>query len=353
MESLACVIHDRMDLRIEKAPLGEPRETQVLVRVGAGGICGSDLHYYLDGGFGTVRIREPMIPGHEVSGTVEAVGPEVRKVHVGDRISLNPSRPCGRCTFCQSGQRHHCLDVWFYGSAMRFPHSQGAFREWLIAEEFQCEPVGDSVSLGEAACAEPLAVALHAVNQAGTLMGKNVLVTGSGPIGALVMAAARHAGASEVVATDLHDAALKKAATMGATRVVNVSVDPGLGKEEFLSDKGFFDVAFECTGAPPVLRTVVPIVRPRGTIVQVGVGVTGDVSLPMNALVGKEISLVGTHRCNSEFPLAARLIREGRIDVKPIITATLPFERAVEAFVLASDRKTHMKVQLSFSGSLP
>lgn len=348
METLACVIHNKMDLRIEKVPLGEPGEMQVLVRIGAGGICGSDLHYYLDGGFGTVRIREPMILGHEVSGTVEAVGPKVRKVHVGDRISLNPSRPCGHCVFCQSGQRHHCLDMWFYGSAMRFPHSQGAFRERLIAEEFQCERVGDSVSLGEAACAEPLSVALHAVNQAGTLMGKNVLVTGSGPIGTLVMAAARHGGAAEVVATDLHDAALKKAMAMGATRVVNVAVDPGLGKEEFLSDKGFFDVAFECTGASPVLRSVIPIVKPRGTIVQVGVGLTGEVSLPMNVLVGKEISLVGTHRCNSEFPLAARLIGEGKIDVKPIITAALPFERTVEAFDLASDRKAQMKVQLSF-----
>ena len=109
-----------------------------------------------------------------------------------------------------------------------------------------------------------------------------------------------------------------------------------------------FTVAFECTGAPPVLRTVIPIVRPRGTIVQVGVGLKGDVSLPMNAVVGKEISLVGTHRCNSEFPLAVHLIREGRIEVKPIITATGPFERAVEAFALASDRKAQMKVQLSF-----
>jgi L-idonate 5-dehydrogenase len=348
MESLACVIHEKMDLRIEKVPLGAPGATQVLVHVLAGGICGSDLHYYLDGGFGTVRIKEPMILGHEVSGTVEAVGSDVTTVHVGDLVSLNPSRPCGRCTFCRSGQRQHCLDMWFYGSAMRFPHSQGAFRERLVAEEFQCEPVGDSVSYGEAACAEPLSVALHAANQAGTLLGKSVLVTGSGPIGALVIAAVRYAGASEVVATDLHDAALKKAVAMGATRVVNVSVDPGLGKEEFLSDKGFFDVAFECTGASPVLRTILPVVKPRGTIVQVGVGLTGDVSFPMNGLVGKEISLVGTHRCNTEFPLAVRLIREEKINVKPIITATLPFARAAEAFDLASDRKAQMKVQLSF-----
>jgi L-idonate 5-dehydrogenase len=346
MESLACVIHEKMDLRIEKVPLAAPGETQVMVRVRAGGICGSDLHYYLDGGFGTVRIQEPMILGHEVSGTVEAVGSGVTKVNVGDRIAVNPSRPCGRCVFCHLGQQHHCLDMWFYGSAMRVPHSQGAFRERLIVEELQCESVGDSVSFGEAACAEPLSVALHAVNQAGTLMGKNVLVTGSGPIGALVIAGARYAGAAEVVVTDLYDAALTKAAEMGATRGVNVSVEPGLNNAEFLADKGYFDVAFECTGASPVLRSVIPVVKPRGTIVQVGL--TGDVSVPMNGLVGKEISLIGTHRCNSEFTLAVRLIREGKMKVKPIITGTLPLEKAVEAFDLACDRKTQMKMQLSF-----
>ncbi len=348
METPACIVHDKRDLRIEKVPLGAPGGTEVLVRVLSGGICGSDLHYYLEGGFGEVRIREPMVLGHEVSGTVEAVGSEVTKVRVGDHVSLNPSLPCGRCTFCRSGQQHHCLDGWFYGSAMRFPHGQGAFRQRLIAEEYRCEPVGDSVSFGEAACAEPLAVSLHAVNQAGALMGKKILVNGSGPIGALVIAVARYAGAAEVVATDLHDAALEKAAEMGATRVVNVSVEPGLGEEEFLADKGYFDVAFECTGASSVLRGVIPSVKPRGTIVQVGLTVTGEVSVPMNGLVGKEIFLVGTHRCNTEFPLAARLIREGKIKVKPIITATLPFERAIEALNLASDRKTQMKVQLSF-----
>jgi L-idonate 5-dehydrogenase len=295
-----------------------------------------------------VRIKEPMILGHEVSGTVEAVGPKVTKVNVGDHISLNPSRPCGRCTFCQLGQQHHCLDVWFYGSARRVPHSDGAFRERLIAEEFQCEKVGDSVSFGEAACAEPLAVSLHAVNQAGALMGKKILVNGSGSIGALVIAVARYSGAAEVVAADLHDAALKKAKEMGATQAMNVSVGPGLEEEEFLSDKGYFDVAFECTGASSVLRGVIPVVKPRGTIVQVGLTETGDVSVPINGLVGKEISLVGTHRCNSEFTLAARLIREGKINVKPIITETLPFERVIEAFNLAGDRKAQMKVQLSF-----
>lgn len=346
MEALACVLHAERDLRIEAVAVAEMREDQVLIRIGAGGICGSDLHYYLNGGFGTVRVRQPMVLGHEVAGTVEAVGARVTRVKPGDRIALNPSRPCGKCRFCQSGEQQHCLDMWFYGSAMRMPHSQGAFREQIVAEESQCEPIGAAVTLGEAACCEPLSVALHAVRQAGSLTGKRVLVTGSGPIGALVVASARYAGALEVVATDLHDAALKKAAAMGATRSVNVSTEPGLKGEEFTADKGYFDVAIECTGAAAVLKEVIPALRPRGTIIQVGV--TGEVPLPISALVGKEIRLAGSFRFHGEYALAARLISEGRVDVKPIITATLPIARAVEAFELAADRRAQMKVQLTF-----
>ena len=212
MEAKACVLHSAKDLRIENVPIAKMGDDQVLVRIGAGGICGSDLHYYLDGGFGAVRVKEPMVLGHEVAGIVEAVGAGVTKVKPGERVALNPSRPCGKCKFCQSGEQQHCLDMWFYGSAMRVPHSQGAFRERIVAGEFQCEPVGETVSIDEAACCEPLSVALHAVGQPGVLTGKRVLVVGSGPIGALVIASARYAGALEVVATDLFDAALSKRA---------------------------------------------------------------------------------------------------------------------------------------------
>jgi L-idonate 5-dehydrogenase len=346
MDSLACVLHAEKDLRIEAYPVGQMNDDQVLVRIGVGGICGSDLHYYLRGGFGVVRMLQPIVLGHEVAGTVEAVGANVSRVKPGDRIAVNPSRPCGKCKFCLAGEQQHCLDMWFYGSAMRMPHSQGAFRELMVIEEFQCEPVGDEVSLGEAACAEPLAVALHVVRQAGSLAGQRVLVTGSGPIGALVIAAARFAGALEVVATDLHDGALEKARAMGATQTVNVALEPGLKADEFTADKGYFDVAFECTGAAAVLRDVIPALRPRGTIIQVGVA--GDVSIPINAIVGKEIRLQGGFRFHGEYALAARLIRERRIDVTPIITATLPLSRSIEAFELAADRRAQMKVQLTF-----
>jgi L-idonate 5-dehydrogenase len=348
MDALACILHGKKDLKIESLPVADTLAPhQVLVRIGAGGICGSDLHYFLDGGFGTIRVQSPMVLGHEVAGIVESIGTAVQNVKPGQRIALNPSRPCNTCAFCLAGEQQHCTDMWFYGSAMRHPHSQGAFREKIIVESFQCEPVGDHVSLGEAACAEPLAVALHAVNQAGALMGKKVLVAGAGPIGALVMSAARLAGATEIVAIDLHDAMLDKARIMGAHHTINTATHPDYLAQHYSANKGYFDVVFECTGAPTMLRTILPIIRPRGTIVQIGT--TGDGAFPINVLVGKEIRLVGSQRFHLEYPLAAKLINDGVIDVKPIITATVPFKQAVDAFALAADRSSHMKVQLAFT----
>ena len=204
MEALACVIHAKGDLRLEPRAVGEPGAGQVRVRIAAGGICGSDLHYFNSGGFGTVRLREPMVLGHEVAGTIEAVGPAVTRVRVGDRVALNPARACGECRFCRDGAPRHCLNMKFYGSAMPWPHSQGAFSTLILAEAQQCEPLAARVSFAEGACAEPLAVALHAVAQAGDLKGRRVLVTGAGPIGLMVIAAARWAGAAEIVAVDLH-----------------------------------------------------------------------------------------------------------------------------------------------------
>ncbi len=346
METRACVLYKQEDVRIEKREIGEVGPQQVLVRIGAGGVCGSDIHYYWEGGIGTIRVTEPIILGHEVAGTVEAVGDKVSKVKPGDRVAVSPSRPCGKCKFCLSGEQQHCLEMQFFGSAMRTPHTHGGFRDRLIAEEYQCEPMGDKVSLGEAACTEPLAVGVHAVNQAGNLMGKRVLVTGAGPIGALLIGAVRVAGAQEIVAMDISEAPLKAALAMGANVAVNAAQAPDRLMNDYAAEKGYFDVAFECTGVGAVLKQAFPVVRPRGTIVQVGV--TGSADIPINALVGKELRLVGTQRFHSEYAVAARLIREGRIDVKPIITKTLPMERIAEAFGIARDRSAQMKVQLSF-----
>ena len=346
MEARACVLHAQEDVRIETIAVGNVGPLQVLVRIGVGGICGSDIHYYWEGGIGTIRVSEPIVMGHEVAGTVEVVGAEVTRVRRGDRVALSPSRPCGQCEFCLQGLQQHCLEMQFFGSAMRKPHTHGGFRDLLVAEEFQCEPMGDKVSLGEAACTEPLAVGVHAVNQAGGLLGKRVLVTGAGPIGALLIGAVRHAGAQEIVAIDMAEAPLKAASAMGATTVINAGKEPDRLLQDYSDNKGYFDVAFECTGVGVVLRQVFPVIRPRGTIVQVGV--SGAAEIPVNALVGKEIRLVGTHRFHHEYAVAARLIRERLIDVRPVISATLPMERIAEAFAMARDRSSQMKVQLSF-----
>ncbi|WP_423828014.1 L-idonate 5-dehydrogenase [Sinorhizobium fredii] len=341
----AARLYGRRDIRVETAEVAEPGEGEVLLKMAAGGICGSDLHYYQDGGFGPVRVQEPIIPGHEASGHVAARGAGISGLAVGELVAVNPSKPCGTCRFCREGLAIHCLNMHFMGSAMRLPHAQGMFRDWLIVPAGQCFPAGRLVSPGEAACAEPLAVSLHAVGQAGDLTGKQVLVTGAGPIGALVAAAARHSGAETIVVTDLADPALARAEAMGATRVVNIRRDRA-GLAEYETDKGQFDVVFECSAAEPALRGAIAAVRPRGLIVQVGV--TGDITLPLNALVGKELRWIGSQRFDDEFARAVALIAERRIDVRPIISHAFPVDQAVQAFEQAGDRSSACKVQLTF-----
>jgi L-idonate 5-dehydrogenase len=207
----ALVIHAARDLRVEDVPTPEVLPHQLRVKVRFGGICGSDLHYFQDGGFGTIRVKEPMVLGHEVAGMIEEVGSAVSGFAPGERIAISPSLPCGICRYCQEGLQNHCLDMRYFGSAMRTPHVQGAFRREIVVEKGQAYKLADTVSDEEGAMAEPLAVALHAVRRAGPLLGKNVLVTGCGPIGALAVIAARHAGASNIVVTDMGDYALRSA----------------------------------------------------------------------------------------------------------------------------------------------
>ncbi|WP_158813922.1 L-idonate 5-dehydrogenase [Methylocapsa sp. S129] len=341
----AIVAHAAKDLRVENLDIPELGANDIRVRIAAGGICGSDLHYYNHGGFGVVRLREPMVLGHEIAGVVESVGASARRVKAGDRVAVSPSRPCNKCKFCLEGRQNQCLDMRFYGSAMRFPHVQGAFREVLVCDEAQAHVVADGVSLGEAAMAEPLAVCLHGARRAGPLLGKNVLITGSGPIGALAVIAARRAGAAEIIVTDVADGALGFARKVGADKTINIAAEPQ-ALAPYAADKGAFDVMFEASGNEAALRGGLDVVRPGGVIVQLGLG--GEMKLPVNTIVAKEIELRGTFRFHEEFALAVALIGKGLVDVKPLISATLPFTAATEAFELAMDRSRSMKVQLSF-----
>ncbi len=292
-----------------------------------------------------MRIREPMILGHEVAGRIVALGSGVSTLAVGDRVAVSPSRPCGQCQYCQQGQQNHCLNMRFYGSAMPMPHIQGAFRQRLVAESWQCHKVATHVSANQAAFAEPLAVTLHAVSRAGSLLGKRVLITGSGPIGALCILAARVHGAREIVVTDVMDGVLKKASEVGADRTINVATD-GDKLAAYNVNKGSFDVVFEASGNERAVRAALDVIKPRGVFVQLGLG--GDISIPQNVVVAKEIEMRGTFRFHEEFGLAVDLLNQKRLDVAPLLTGVYPIEDAVKAFDIAGDRNQSMKVQIGF-----
>ncbi|NTJ44757.1 L-idonate 5-dehydrogenase [Agrobacterium larrymoorei] len=347
MQTRVARLYGKQDLKVENQGYSEPGVGEVLLRMATGGICGSDLHYFQDGGFGPVQVREPIISGHEASGYIEKLGDGVSGLTLGSLVAVNPSQPCGKCHYCSIGQPIHCLDMRFMGSAMRLPHEQGMFRDWLVVPAKQCFPFSNGTSPDEAACSEPLAVCLHAVAQAGDLSDKRVLVTGAGPIGLLTVAAASHAGAAEIVVTDLADAALSRAPAMGASRTINVASDPQ-GLAPYQEGKGSFDVVFDCSAAGPALRSAFAAIKPRGVIVQVGV--TGDMTIPLNMLVGKEIVWRGSQRFDREFDEAVSLISSRAIDVRPIISHHFPLEQAVEAFEQAGDRSVACKVQITFSG---
>ena len=341
----AIVCHAPEDLRLDNFETDVLGTHQLQVDVAYGGICGSDLHYYQHGGFGTVRIKEPMVLGHEVSGIVRVVGSAVQNFQAGQRIAISPSRPCGQCQYCQKGQHNHCLDMRFFGSAMRFPHVQGAFRQTLVIDASQAHPLHDSLSLSLAALAEPLSVGLHAIQRAGSVFGKQVLVTGCGPIGTLLIGALRRAGAARIVAVDIADKPLECARAMGADETINIAKQPE-ALAPFAVNKGVFDVMFEASGNDRALRNGLDVVAPRGVIVSIGLG--GDSSLPLNQLVGKELELRGTFRFHEEFAVAVRFLNEGLIDGRPVISHVMDFDDAIHAFELASDKSQALKVQINF-----
>lgn len=343
-QTKAVVIHAARDLRVEAREVPALTTGEVLIDMRSGGICGSDLHYYNHGGFGPIQLREPMVLGHEVAGLVSALGANVDGLEVGQLVAVSPSRPCQTCSYCLRGQQNHCLNMRFYGSAMPFPHIQGAFQEQLVAQASQCAPA-DGLTASQAAMAEPLAVCLHAIRQAGDLVGKTVLITGCGPIGCLSILAARRAGAGCIIATDLSDYTLSKARECGADEAFNTAENPD-ALNSYQSDKGQIDVHLECSGAAAALSAGVACLRPGGILVQLGLG--GDMTVPMQAMTAKEITLRGSFRFHSEFATAVQMMQYGLIKVDPLITHSFDITEAQTAFETAGDRSQAMKVQLTF-----
>ena len=348
---LAAVLHGARDLRVEHRDERDLQPGEARVRVAAGGICGSDLSYFNKGGVGDFRVREPLALGHEVSGTVVELAPAgdwtlPAAVAVGTRVAINPSRPCLHCRYCRAGRGNLCRNMRFLGSAALTPHVQGAFSEHVVVRADQCVKVPAEMEFRVAACAEPLAVALHAVSRAGTVAGRQVLIAGAGPIGLLCLAAARHAGAASVTITDLFDQPLEIARRMGADDTVNVRTDPDR-LERAAQAVGGYDVAMEATGAAASVAALPSLCCPGGRIVQLGMLPPGGVPLPVNLLMAREIDLVGSFRFHGAFDVAVEALARGRIDVAPILSASFPLADANEAFVLAGDRSRAIKVHLA------
>src|SRR6478672_11730481 len=329
---LACKIHAKDDLRIEPDAMPAAGPGEVLLRLGAAGICGSDLHYYFEGRNGSFVVREPLIPGHEASAVVAGVGPGVTRVKVGDKVAVSPSHACGRCDYCRQGREHLCVNMKFLGSASLFPHVQGMFREYFVMGERQCYPVAADITLGELAFAEPLAVGLHAVNRGGDLLGKSVLITGAGTIGCLTVMAARLAGAAKVTVSDILDRPLAQAREAGADRTVRADGDgDALAAPQF-------DVAFEVSGSFAALKTCVAAAKKGARIVQVGTLPHEPLPFVVNELMAKELDLCGAFRWGIEFDWAVEYLSTRRVDVRPLLTGQFPLRDAVKAFELAKDK---------------
>ena len=337
---LTCRIHAKEDLRIEPAEDPQIGPGQVLIRLGAGGICGSDLHYYFEGRNGSFVIREPLIPGHEASGVVAKVGPGVTRVKPGDKIAVSPSHACGHCDYCREGREHLCRNMRFLGSASLYPHVQGMFCEYFVMGERQCYPVAGDISLGELAFAEPLAVALHAVNRGPTLMGKSVLITGAGTIGCLTVIAARLAGARQIAVSDVLDRPLVTATAVGADRTIRADRDAdALATPQF-------DVAYEVSGSFAALKACVAAVKRGGTVVQVGTLPHEPLPFVVNEIMSKELDLKGAFRWGIEFDWAVDYLSSRRVDVRPLLSGQFPLQDAVKAFELAKDKTRSTKVQV-------
>jgi len=346
---LAAVCHGAKDLRIESVPDQPLAPDEVRVAVAFGGICGSDLHYYHRGAVGDFALREPMTLGHEISGVVVELGSAVQGLEPGMKAALDPSRPCRTCDYCRAGRSNLCSNMFFLGSAGRFPHVQGGFSQHLVLREDQIVPVAPDTDLLHLSVAEPLSVGLHASNRAGPLRGKRVIVTGSGPIGLLTARSAALAGAAEIVCTDIEDAPLAVALRdMGATSTFNVRTDPN-ALDRFATAGGYFDVAFEASGSQPALLSLFGAVRRGGRIVQVGMLPPGTAAIPVNLLQSREIELIGAFRAHDEFRLAVDLITRGVIDVRPILSGTYKLADAATALERAGDRTNVVKLHIAVS----
>jgi L-idonate 5-dehydrogenase len=345
---LAAVLHGIKDLRVEERPVPELAPGKVLLRIRRAGICGTDVHYFEEGRFGSFAMSAPFILGHEITGEVVAVGDGVTQPPVGQRVVVNPAWQCGQCDYCRSGRGNLCRRVRMLGSASTRPPTNGAFSEFLLIGAEQCFPVPDEVDDGLAAMMEPFAVALHALRRAGSVAGKQVIVTGGGPIGLLTAIAARAYGATTIALSDPVAERRQMAIRAGADRALDPT-DASFQEQVVTLTGDGFDLLFEASGAPSAIKQAFEGVRRGGTLVQIGVFSPPEIPLPINQLMVRELQFVGSFRYGNVWEEAIRLVASGRVNLRPLISQVLPLRQATKALALACAKAGVVKVQLDLN----
>lgn len=340
----ALVVHAAGDLRVEERPLRRPEPHEAVVAISYGGICGSDLHYYAHGAVGESVLRGPMVLGHEVSGHVAVAAADGSGPAEGTPVTVHPAAPCLRCRFCAEGRPNLCPHTSYLGSAAHFPHTDGAFAERHVVAATRLVPLPTALPVRTAALAEPASVAWHAVSRAGDVTGKRVLVVGAGPIGALVVAVLRRAGAGEIVVTDLHERPLRIARELGATE--------GVSSEDLASRLADVeaDVAIDSSGAAAGVSTAVRALRRGGHLVLLGLPPVPEQPFLSGLVATRELTVSGSFRFHSEMPDVVAALADGSLAVEPVISHTYPLTEAEAAFALAKDASASGKVLLRFGG---
>lgn len=343
----ACVLHEKGDLRYEDiSDVAIKDANEVKVKILAAGICGSDQHYYTEGGIGSaIVVREPLVIGHEGCGIVTEVGNNVKGIKEGDMVVLRPARPCYDCYYCKHHMYSYCENMRHYGSAATFPHVQGLFSEYVIAHQDQCRVV-KNITPEVAAFAEPLAVAYNGVHSAGDIVGKKVLVMGAGPIGCLAVAAAKTLGAESVAVVDIRDNPLDIAMQMGADIKCN-SINNKEQIEKWCEHKGYFDTLIECTGNGVACVQGMKMLRPEGIVSQVGMFGVGHQPTDFGPFAVKGLKWNSVFRFYDEFAPAVNALESKLIDPLPLLSASFPASQCVEAMKAALSPET-AKVQIRF-----
>ena len=343
IDSLSCVVKGAKDVDVihQQVEYDENDRNKTLVQITRGGICGSDLHYYQHGKVGNYEVKHPMVLGHEVIGKV--VKTNDPRLYVGQKVAINPSKPCLTCKYCRAGDSNQCETMRFFGSAMYDPHVDGGFTQYKVVDNAQCIDYPQQASDDVMTFAEPLAVAIHAAKQGGNLHGKSVFVSGVGPIGSLIVASLKALGAEEIICADISRRCLDIALQMGTTKALHANGD----FSEYMGHKGEFDIAFEASGHPTSIERCLVVTKARGTIVQIGMG-ANLTNFPLMTLIAKEINWKGSFRFVEEFNTAVEWLSSGKVNPLQLLSATFPFTELRLALETASNKNEISKVHLSF-----